>query len=680
MEKQKNKQRQEGITLIALVVTIIVLIILAGVSINILVGENGLITQSQRAEEDYSKSEVKEKVELALNEYAIEKSTEEDSNFENFLRKTLQVGVAQNEGGNYSFILGEWQVVTTENGIISIEKLDIKVDKNYKTVASMKADTELTEGQLVQTEGYWSKDYGGGAYYDIVSSTSLTVDEGKCIQLDNGLYAELHPINDTVTVNQFGAYGDGEHNDATSIQTALNSKYRNICFENEEYKICNDIRIQNDDIYLLGNNATIFYEDDMTWGDDFVIRIAGTSSQVVKNITIDNLNIESRDTGISDKALRFIKMFYVEDIELTNCDFLTPEIENNSVRRMTGIDCRVYYKNIDINNCNIKIYTNGLAGGGIWLRTGTEGTGNVRIYNNYIEKTSHDELIAIFESGTIKNVKIEGNTLINRNYKKMDIENYSYPVFSFGLDGALAEDIVFINNRIDIDTSGATFTWYDKVKNFYIANNTMKINVAKSVETFGATSFGIGGGADPSVDRNIIFDNNDIEINELDISKTNTHRLINGATGVKNNKITMNVYVYNIISNAYEISNNQIYLNKELGGLVSFEGRSNLLYCDMNIQKDIVYQNNTIYFADTIEHTNIALINFRNFAINGEKVNIAENVIVENNNYDESLLLLALDSMLDTSTQYIHMSANDFGHFSRIYKNDTEDVYEIITN
>ena len=270
--------------------------------------------------------------------------------------------------------------------------------------------------------------------------------------------------------------------------------------------------------------------------------------------------------------------------------------------------------------------------------------------------------------------------MINRNYKKMDIDNYSYPVFSFGLDGAFAEDIEFINNRVDIDTGGATFTWYDKVKNFYIANNTMKINIAKSVETFGATSFGIGGGADPSVHRNIIFDNNDIEINELDISKTNTHRLINGATGVKNNKITMNVYVYNIISNAYEISNNQIYLNKELGGTVSFEGKSNLLYCDMNIQKDIVYQNNTICFADTIEHTNIALINFRNFAINGKKVNIAENIIVENNNYDESLPLLALDSMLDTSTQYIYMFDNNFGHFSKIYISDTEDVYEIITN
>ena len=45
-------KKQSGITLIALVVTIIVLIILAGVSINMLVGENGIINMAQRAKED----------------------------------------------------------------------------------------------------------------------------------------------------------------------------------------------------------------------------------------------------------------------------------------------------------------------------------------------------------------------------------------------------------------------------------------------------------------------------------------------------------------------------------------------------------------------------------------------------------------------------------------------------
>ena len=47
--KQFNLKEKKGITLIALVVTIIVLIILAGVSINLVLGENGIITQARKA-------------------------------------------------------------------------------------------------------------------------------------------------------------------------------------------------------------------------------------------------------------------------------------------------------------------------------------------------------------------------------------------------------------------------------------------------------------------------------------------------------------------------------------------------------------------------------------------------------------------------------------------------------
>ena len=43
-------RKQRGITLIALVVTIVVLLILAGVSINILFGDSGLIKRSQDAQ------------------------------------------------------------------------------------------------------------------------------------------------------------------------------------------------------------------------------------------------------------------------------------------------------------------------------------------------------------------------------------------------------------------------------------------------------------------------------------------------------------------------------------------------------------------------------------------------------------------------------------------------------
>ena len=47
--KSAKKINNLGITLIALVITIIVMLILAGVSLNATIGENGVITQARRA-------------------------------------------------------------------------------------------------------------------------------------------------------------------------------------------------------------------------------------------------------------------------------------------------------------------------------------------------------------------------------------------------------------------------------------------------------------------------------------------------------------------------------------------------------------------------------------------------------------------------------------------------------
>ena len=55
-----------GITLIALVITIIVLLILAGISIATLTGENGLLTKANTAKTETSKASAKEKVQIAV--------------------------------------------------------------------------------------------------------------------------------------------------------------------------------------------------------------------------------------------------------------------------------------------------------------------------------------------------------------------------------------------------------------------------------------------------------------------------------------------------------------------------------------------------------------------------------------------------------------------------------------
>ena len=64
--KTKELKRNKGITLIALVITIIVLLILAGVTIATLTGENGILTRASEASEETKKANVEEQVKLAV--------------------------------------------------------------------------------------------------------------------------------------------------------------------------------------------------------------------------------------------------------------------------------------------------------------------------------------------------------------------------------------------------------------------------------------------------------------------------------------------------------------------------------------------------------------------------------------------------------------------------------------
>ena len=57
----------KGITLIALVITIIVLLILAGVTIAMLTGQNGLLSRASGAKVDSLDAEVKERINMELN-------------------------------------------------------------------------------------------------------------------------------------------------------------------------------------------------------------------------------------------------------------------------------------------------------------------------------------------------------------------------------------------------------------------------------------------------------------------------------------------------------------------------------------------------------------------------------------------------------------------------------------
>ena len=67
-------RKQKGITLIALVITIVVLIIIGGVSVYFVIGQNGAVNKASEGKKIYSESEVKEKVEMAIMDIQMEES------------------------------------------------------------------------------------------------------------------------------------------------------------------------------------------------------------------------------------------------------------------------------------------------------------------------------------------------------------------------------------------------------------------------------------------------------------------------------------------------------------------------------------------------------------------------------------------------------------------------------
>ncbi len=98
--KKILKRKEKGITLIALVITIIVLLILAGVSIAMLTGENGILTQATNAKEKTSKAEEEEKINMAVLGSSIA-----DNGYSEILEETSFRQELTNQFGNNGYVL-----------------------------------------------------------------------------------------------------------------------------------------------------------------------------------------------------------------------------------------------------------------------------------------------------------------------------------------------------------------------------------------------------------------------------------------------------------------------------------------------------------------------------------------------------------------------------------------------
>lgn len=124
------RENKKGITLVALVITIVVLLILAGVSINLAVGNQGILTKSKKVSEDTKQAAIKEQIDLALTNYQIEKIANDNLNFKDYMEDEEQSGIENfpdftNNNGVFS--------LTTDSSrlISSSDFIEVDTSKKY---------------------------------------------------------------------------------------------------------------------------------------------------------------------------------------------------------------------------------------------------------------------------------------------------------------------------------------------------------------------------------------------------------------------------------------------------------------------------------------------------------------------------------------------------------------------
>ena len=146
------RKNERGITLIALVVTIVVLLILAGVSISMLTGENGIITQAQESKLQTEIGKEKEYITLSVSAIRGDKISRGDTS-------EITSGELQNEINKYTdeaTVTGSGTLTVTyesgrsyeveQDGSIT-EKEELTPEEAKKIVFA----TEFGEGLLVET-------------------------------------------------------------------------------------------------------------------------------------------------------------------------------------------------------------------------------------------------------------------------------------------------------------------------------------------------------------------------------------------------------------------------------------------------------------------------------------------------------------------------------------------------
>lgn len=122
---RKLFKNEIGITLIALIITVIILLILAGISLNLVIGKNGIIKNAKQAKFEMEKKDEEEALRIILAKY-IGKELQINQSLKEYLKDKVRE-VEDNEDGTLTVLLGKYEFDISEDSYEIIEPTISKV-------------------------------------------------------------------------------------------------------------------------------------------------------------------------------------------------------------------------------------------------------------------------------------------------------------------------------------------------------------------------------------------------------------------------------------------------------------------------------------------------------------------------------------------------------------------------
>ena len=292
-------KKQKGITLIALVVTIIVLLILAGVSIAMLTGNNGILSQGKRAKEETTVGHEKEAVQMAYAGAKAKKLGEEVTAEDVNEQLTINGENATATEGTNKII-----VTFTSGKVYTIDqsgKITQKTPAKKGTLAYMYEKAEgctKTDGSCTNAEHLHIGDYVNLANPEEGKIDISATDSGMDNAGLEGITAQTFEISKTNNKNQLNwrVLGENENGEIELIAGSPMKSNNTLGSKENPYLYLYGAKAYENGEKILGNICELYKTKDKTGyissarsvNQKDIDKVVGLNSiDEIKNVNID---------------------------------------------------------------------------------------------------------------------------------------------------------------------------------------------------------------------------------------------------------------------------------------------------------------------------------------------------------------------------------------------------------